>query len=391
MCLEDAPAAASEVRNRVLSGAGAYNVRMFISDRRTLLPFVFALATAAGACQSSSTPAAAPAAAAAASPDVWATVDGREVRREAIEKVYRRSVQPGTTPSEEEALTAKLNLLEQAILDDLIIARAKELNILLPDADVDAAFNEGKKNLPEDAFNKELAARNLTAADMREEVRKDLTAQKVMERDVTSKVVVSDKDVNDFYDANKAQFNLTEDAFHLAQIVITAQRDQQIANRTGDDAATPQAATQKAQMLMEKLKAGTPFPELAMDFSEDPNSAPRGGDVGLVGVTALNQAPKPLRDTVLKLEPGNVDIVAMEGGYTLVALVAKQAKGQRDLSSPEVKNGITTTLRDRREQLLRTAYLSAIRNKANVVNLLARRIVDGQGAMPPTLAPTAPK
>lgn len=364
---------------------------MFISDRRTLLPFVFALATAAGACQSSSTPAAAPAAAASASPDVWATVDGREVRREAIEKVYRRSLQPGQTPSEEEALTAKLNLLEQAILDDLIIARAKALNIQLPDADVDAAYNQGKKNLPEDAFNKELAARNLTAADMREEVRKDLTAQKVMERDVTSKVAVTDKDVTDFYDANKAQFNLTEDAFHLAQIVITAQRDQQIANRTGDDAATPQAATQKAQMLMEKLKAGTPFPELAMDFSEDPNSAPRGGDVGLVSVSALNQAPKALRDTVMKLEPGNVNIVGMEGGYTIVALVAKQAKGQRDLSSPEVKNGITTTLRDRREQLLRTAYLSAIRNKANVVNLLARRIVDGQGALPPTLAPTAPK
>lgn len=144
-------------------------------------------------------------------------------------------------------------------------------------------------------------------------------------------------------------------------------------------------------MLMERLKSGTPFPELAMDFSEDSNSAPRGGDVGLVAVSALNQAPKPLRDAVLKLEPGGVNVVGMEGGYTIVALVAKQAKGQRDLSSPEVKDGITGTLRARREQLLRTAYLSAIRNKANVVNHLARRIVDGQGAMPPTLAPTAPK
>ena len=365
---------------------------MLISDRRTLLPFVFALATAAGACKSSSTPAAGPVAAAVTtSPDVWATVDGREVRREAIEKVYRRSVQPGQTPSEEEALTAKLNLLDQAILDDLIMARAKELNITLPDTEVDAAFNEGKKNLPEDAFNKELAARNLTAADMRQEVRKDLTAQKVMEREVTSKVVVSDKDVNDFYEANKAQFNLSEDSVHLAQIVVTAQREQQLANRTGDDATTPQAATQKAQMLMERLKSGTPFPELAMDFSEDPNSAPRGGDVGLVALSALNQAPKALRDTVLKLEPGNVNIVGMEGGYTIVALVAKQPKGQRDLSSPEVKNGISTTLRGRREQLLRAAYLSAIRNKANVVNLLARRIVDGQGGLPPSMAPTAPK
>ncbi len=368
---------------------------MFISDRRTLLPFVFVLATAAGACQSSSTPATDPAAAAAAaasaSPDVWATVDGREVRREAIEKVYRRSVQPGQTPSEEEALTAKLNLLEQAILDDLIMARAKELNITLPDAEVDAAFNDGKKNLPEDAFNKELAARNLTAADMREEVRKDLTAQKVMERDVTSKIVVSDKDVSDFYEANKAQFNLAEDAVHLAQIVITGQRDEQLANRTGDDATTPQAATQKAQLLMDKIKAGTPFQELAMDYSEDPNSAPRGGDVGLVPISALSQAPKALRDTVMKLEPGSVDVVGMEGGYTIVALVAKQAKGQRDLSSSEVKDGITSTLRGRREQLLRAAYFSAIRNKANVVNLLARRIVDGQGGLPPSLAPAPPK
>lgn len=362
---------------------------MFISDRRTLLPLVFALAAAAGAC-SSSTPAE-PVAAAPLSPDVWATVDGRELRREAIEKIYRRSVQPGQTASEEEAMTAKLNLLEQAILDDLIMARARELNIQLPDADVDAAFNEGKKNLPEDAFNKELAARNLTAADMREEVRKDLVAQKVMERDITSKVTVSDKDVNDFYEANRAQFNLPEDSYHLAQIVITAQRDPQISNRTGDDATTPQAATQKAQMLMERIKGGTAFPELAMDFSEDPNSAPRGGDVGLVSVSALNQAPRPLRDAVLKLEPGNVNVVAMEGGYTIVALVAKQPKGQRDLSSPEVKDGITGTLRGRREQLLRTAYLEAIRNKATVVNYLARRIADGQGMVAPTLAPNAPK
>ena len=50
----------------------------------------------------------------------------------------------------------------EAILDDLIMARSKELNVQLPETEVDAAFNEGKKNLPEDAFNKELAARNLT-------------------------------------------------------------------------------------------------------------------------------------------------------------------------------------------------------------------------------------
>lgn len=359
-------------------------------ERHALLPLVLAFAAVAGACQSQP---AAPPPAPPVGPDVWATVDGRDIRQEEIEKAFRRSVQPGQPLSDEEALTAKLNLLEQAIAEDIMLAKARELNIQLPDTEVDTAYNEGKKNIPDDAFNKELTARNLTAADMRERVRRDLLAQKVIEREVTAKIAVTDQEVTDFFNANKAQFNLAEDSFRLAQIVVTGQKEPQIANRTGDDAATPQAAQAKVQMLMEKIKAGSPFPDLAMDYSEDPESAPRGGDVGLVPISALNQAPKPLRDAVLKLEPGSVNVVGMEGGYTIVALVAKQAKGQRDLSMPEVKDGIANTLKGRREQLLRTAYLEAVRNRATVVNHLARRLVDSQGKMPaaPSIAPAASK
>lgn len=373
-------------------GWPAYNVRMLIHDRSVLLPALLAVATVAGACQSTSTPAK-PAAAPSVAADVWATVDGREIKQEAIDRAFRRTVQPGQQLSDEEALTAKLNLLEQAIVEDIMLAKAKELNIQLPDTELDAAYNEGKKNIPDDAFNKELAARNITAADMRESVRRDLISQKVIEREVTTKVTVSDQEVTDFFNANKAQFNLPEDAYRLAQIVVTGQREQQIANRTGDDASTPQAAQAKVQMLMDRLKAGTPFPDLAMDFSEDPESAPKGGDVGLVPASALNQAPKPLRDAVLKLQPGSVSVVGMEGGFTIVALISKEAKGQRDLSMPNVKDTIANNLKGRREQLLRTAYLEATRNRANVVNYLARRIVDAQGKMPaaPSIAPTAAK
>jgi hypothetical protein len=46
---------------------------------------------------------------------------------------------------------------------------------------------------------------------------------------------------------------------------------------------------------------------------------------------------------------------------------------------PQVRDQITSTLRGRREQLLRAAYLSALRNDANVVNYLAKRVVDSQG------------
>jgi peptidyl-prolyl cis-trans isomerase SurA len=321
---------------------------------------------------------------------VWAVVDGREIRREEVEKAYRRTVQPDATVSPEEALTAKLQLLDQAIVEDLILAKARELKIELPESELDGAFNERKKGIADDAFNKELATRNLSAVDLRDSIRRDLTAQKVIEHEVTSKITVTDRDINDFFQANKAQFNLTEDAYHLAQIVVTPVKEAQITNRTGDDATSPQAAAAKAQMLMQRLQSGTPFNELAMDFSEDAQSAQRGGDVGMVPLSALRQVPPQLRDAVMKSQPGNVSMVPIDGGYTIVGVVAKQAAGQRDLSTPGVRDGITATLRGRREQLLRTAYMEAARNKATVVNHLARRLVESQGKLSaaPTLAPT---
>jgi peptidyl-prolyl cis-trans isomerase SurA len=361
---------------------------MLIADRRTLLPFVLALAAVAGACRSGP---AAPPPPPPVSADVWAVVDGREIHRDEVEKAYRRTTQPGEVVSDDEALTAKLNVLDQMITEEIMLAKARELKIELPESELDAAYNEGKKNISDDAFNKELAARNLTPTDIREGLRRDLTAQKMIEREVTSKITVTDRDINDFFQANKAQFNLTEDAYHIAQIVVTPVKDPGLTNRTGDDATTMQAAATKAQMLMERLKSGTPFSELAMDYSEDAQSAPRGGDVGLVPVSALRQAAPQLRDAVMKSKPGSVSTVGIDGGYTIVALVAKQAAGQRDPSMPEVRDGITATVRGRREQLLRTAYAEALRNRATVVNHLARRLVESPGELPPTLAPAAPK
>lgn len=293
--------------------------------------------------------------------------------------------------SDEEATVAKLNLLDQLISQDVLLARATELQIVLPDSELDAAYAEEKQNIPDDAFDRELAARNLTPEDVREALRRDLIARKVIEREVLSKITVSDQDINRFYETNKAQFNLAEESFHIAQIVVTSVRDAGLNNRTGDDATTVEAAATKAQVLMDRLKAGAPFSELAMDFSEDPQSAPQGGDVGLVPASALRQAPAPLREAVMKLQPGSVTLVSMEGGHTIVALVARQAAGQRDLSTPGVRDGIAATLRGQREQLLQTAYLEMIRNQAAVVNHEARRLVESQGKVAPAPATNAQK
>jgi peptidyl-prolyl cis-trans isomerase SurA len=354
---------------------------LFVSrgNCRCVLPAFAVLAAISlnEACRSTAPPPAAP-----VPEDTWAVVDGRSITRDQVEKAFRRARDTSQPLSDEEALTAKLGLLEELIVDDILLAKAGTLKIDVTESELDKAYGEAKKNIPDEAFQKELTQRDLTAADMREGLRRELVTQKVIEREVNSKVAVTDQDVTDFFNANRAQFNLPEDAYHLAQIIVTPVREAQLANRTGDDAATPQAASEKTAMLMERLKAGAAFRDLALDYSEDPESAPRGGDLGLVPLSALKQAPPALRDAVLNVTPGSARVVSQGGAHTIVYVVAKEAAGQRDPSMPEVRDRINQTLRGRREQLLRTAYLTSARSQANVVNHLARRLVESQGKLP---------
>jgi len=108
-----------------------------------------------------------------------------------------------------------------------------------------------------------------------------------------------------------------------------------------------------------------------------------------VPVSRLKQAPPQLRDAVLNKAPGSVNIASAGGGHTLIAVLAHELAGQRDLSTPGVRDRITDTLRGRKEQLLRAAYLTSIRSDAVVVNYEARRLVESQSAVPGIL-PAAP-
>ena len=86
-----------------------------------------------------------------------------------------------------------------------------------------------------------------------------------------------------------------------------------------------------------------------------------------------------MRDAVIGKQPGAVSVASTGGAHTIVLVVAHEQAGQRDLSTPGVKDAITGTLKNRKEQLLRTAYLSAARGDASVVNHVARRVVESQG------------
>jgi parvulin-like peptidyl-prolyl isomerase len=328
---------------------------------------------------------------ASVSPDTWAGVNGKAISRQEVDRAFRRAQNPAQPVSEEETLTAKLSVVDDLVTQQLLLAKAAEQKLDVTPAEVDTAFNDTKKSIPDDAFQQELTRRGITPTELRDSLKNELLARKVITQAVGAKAAVTEQEINDFFNANRAQYNIPEEAYHLAQLVVTPVREPQQTNRRGDDATTPEAAAAKVQGLLERLKNGASFAELAADYSEDPESSQRGGDLGFVPVSRLKQAPQALRDAVINKPAGSVTVVSQNGAHTIVLVIAHESAGQRDLSSPEVREQITQTLRTRKEQLLRAAYLASLRNDAQVTNYLASRLVASNGRLPnlPLSAPGA--
>jgi peptidyl-prolyl cis-trans isomerase SurA len=320
----------------------------------------------------------------APSRDTWAVVNGTDINRAEVEKYYRsrQQSQSGGTPSHDEALSLKLSILDQLINNEILFQRAKALNLVASDGEVEDRFTQSKSSFTEDEFQKKLRDSGLTVDDLKNEIRRELSIQKLLNREVVAKITVTDADVADFYQKNKTQFNVAEPQFHVAQIVVTPRPDIGIHNRKNDDATTPEQAKRKIDMLESRLAAGADFSQLAMDYSEDANAS-NGGDLGFIPESSLNQTDPALKNAVLALQPGQVSKpIALKDGYHILRLIAREQAGQRQLSDPQVQQSIRQTLQNRQEELLRAAYLSVARDQAHVVNYLAKEVVESAGKLP---------
>jgi len=323
-------------------------------------------------------------------PDVWAVVNGKEIKRDEVDKYYRTRVNPeGQEPSQEESLSLKLNVLDELIINEVLLERAKKLGLQASDGEVEDKFTELKSPYTEDEFQRRLKEQGMSVDDLKLDLRRQLSIQKLLNREVLAKITITDQDVSDFYNANKAQFNVAEPTYHLAQIKVTPRKDPQIRNRKNDDATTEAEAQRKLKMLMDRLNSGAPFDQLAMDYSEDMNTASTGGDLGFVPESGLNgpQVDPALKRAVLGLKPGQVSqpIEARDQtgiSYHILKLIAREAPGQRSISEPQVQQNIRDTLRSRKEQLLRSAYLATARDDAQVNNYLAQQVIEAAGKLP---------
>ena len=333
-----------------------------------------AMLTMAAGCQKQSQP----------SEGVWAVVNGKDITRAEVDKYYHTQLNPGAPePSQDEALSLMLNILDELINKQILLQRAKKLGLEAADGEVEDKFTEFKSPYTEDEFQRQLKARGYTVGDLRSDIRQQISIQKVINREVVAKIAVTDQDVQDFYNQNRAQFNVAEPQYRLAQIVVTPRKDPQLRNRKNDDATTDAEAKRKVAALAQQLNGGADFAQVAMDYSEDPASSASGGDLGYVPESSLSQSDPALKKAVLALKPGQTSgVIVLRDSYRILKLVGKEAPGQRQLSDPSVQQSIRDNIHNRKEQLLRAAYLAIVRSDSKITNNLAQQVVESAGKLP---------
>jgi peptidyl-prolyl cis-trans isomerase SurA len=319
--------------------------------------------------------------------DVVARVNGRKIMRTEVEKYYRSQTEgQQQQPSIEQAQSLRLSILRELIENEILLQRAEKLGLLATDEEVDSKLSEIRAPFTKEEFDQRLKERGITLDDFKRDLRRSITVEKVLNKEITSKINISDSDISNYYNQHKTEFNLIVPQYHLAQILVTTQPNPQVRNLKNDKAQNEADAKKKVSMLLNRLESGEDFATVAMNYSEQPDTSATGGDLGFIPENSL-QGDKQAYDAIGRLKPGQYTppLPAADNGthqvfgYRIIKLISKEPAGQRELNDPLVQQAIREQLRDRREQLLKSAYYESLHNSATVENYLADQILKASG------------
>lgn len=317
-------------------------------------------------------------------PDVVATVNGKDIPRSDLDRAYQSvRIQQGSGPQEpspEQASIMRLEILRRLIDEEILQQRAARLNVAASDEDVNAKLTDMKAPFTQEEFDKQLKQRNESLDDLKKEIRHELTERKLLNKEIESKINITDAEIGSYYAAHKTEWNFIENQFHLAWIVVTTAPAPQTGNLQNNKASGDADAKKKIIALHQKLENGEAFEAVAMQYSEDDHTNSSGGDRGLVPESALHTDPEAYNE-ISKLKPGQfTDVLPIYDGaspghhiigYAIYKLIGREPAGQRDLNDPRVQQAIRGGLRDIHAQLLKSAYFDKLRDEAKVQNYLA--------------------
>src|SRR5436190_24401353 len=202
------------------------------------------------------------------SDEVAAVVGGRKIYRADIEKYYQNQTSGSDQqPVGEQATSLRLSILRELIDNEILMRRAEKLGLLATDEEVNRKLNDLKSPYSKEEFDARLKEKKINEDDFKRDLRRSLTVEKVLNKEISSKINVSDQDIANYYNAHKSEFNLIEPQYHLAQIFVTTAPSPQVRNLKNDKAQNEAEARKKIQTLANRLDSGEDFGTLAMNYS----------------------------------------------------------------------------------------------------------------------------
>jgi peptidyl-prolyl cis-trans isomerase SurA len=313
--------------------------------------------------------------------NVAAEVNSHAITYDDLNKTYQSQyAQQADRFTEDQIMAQKIDVLSNLIINEIMLQKAEKLGLNAVDSDVDAEVAKMRAPYTKEEFEKTLADQHITLDDLRKNVRSKLTVDKLLNKEIASKITITDADVKSFYEANKPSFNLAEPAVHMAQIFVTPFPDPNVHNLKNSKAQNDKEARTKIEDIFARLKRGEDFGMLAQNYSEDASSAPNGGDMGFVKESDLDKANPELRKMVFSLPNNGVSGIIHTGeGYRILKVISKEPAGQRELNDPRVQQNIRETLINSKDQVLRAAYYETARNSTKIENYLCRSVVENAG------------
>jgi peptidyl-prolyl cis-trans isomerase C len=276
-------------------------------------------------------------------PDVVARVNGEDVKKAEFEMAIK-SIEDrarSAVPAEQRDEVYR-QVLDRLVGFHLLVQEAKARKVVAPPWEVDSQVEQIKKQFPtEDAFKQMLQARGVTVEQLRDDTARTIAVNVMLKNEIEPKIVITEADSKKFYDENKPRFR-QDDAVHASHILIRTPEN-------ADVAAKAKAKTQ-ADDLLAQVKKGADFADLAKKHSQDPGSAPNGGDLGFF---SKGQMVPAFEQAAFGLKPGDTSgVVETPFGFHIIRV--SEFKAGRDLGYAEVKAQIEDYLkqqmRDKRSQ-----------------------------------------
>ena len=315
---------------------------------------------------------------------IAATVNGRNIMLKEVEGAVTRQAGPNVTQlSPLELAQARLSVLGNLIQREVLFQRAEREKLLPTEDQIEGAINQRKTSsgMTSEDFEKNLREQNISMETLREEARKDLAITNLQDK-YSGKISISDKEVEDFYNANRQQF-INARGVALAMIVV----DPADNSRDGiaDDAKNEADAKLKIDSIYQRLQSKADFATVARAKSEDINTLARGGDIGFATEQDLKNNSFPPELVARFFGPMEVGdytepVRFNSGKWYIFKLAEKRLQTENlTLESPGVRQQITQGLTNERKRILNAALLEVAMNEAKVTNNLATQMLNNPG------------